>query len=85
MLQNFLDEANDLSRVSFNYEELFPSLWPPPAHRFLKGCMSWPRETVGDSNYINRTAAQIILLVVTCQCYFVLGINNSTSRLLGMQ
>lgn len=85
MLHSFLGETNDLSRLSFNYEELIPSLWPPPAHGFLKGCMSWHRETVGDSNYINPTAAQIILLVVTHQCYFVLGINNPTSRLLGMQ
>lgn len=72
------------SSGSLSTKELFPSLWPPPAYGFLKGCMSWHRETVEDSNYINRTAVEIILLV-TCQWYFVLGINDSTSKSLWMQ
>lgn len=56
-------------------------LWGTTSFSLPITSVSWHREMVGDSNCISRTADEVILLLVTCQCYFGFGIDISTSRL----
>lgn len=82
MLQSFLDEVNDLFRFSFNYEELLPSVWSPPAS-MLENRRELEQRDCGRQLLQKQNISDY--LVITCQCYFVLGIKNSSRRLLGMQ
>lgn len=83
MLQSFLDEVNDLFRFSFNCEKLLPSIWPPPAWMLENTRELEQRD--GGRQLLQKQNSISDYLVVTCQCSFVLGINNSSRGLLGMQ